>query len=69
MIFDKAIERSGGKKLSDEARKRAKGAMKLCRYVSRVNPAISFRKCLQERHDGMVDYLNGKYWKAVKSGT
>ncbi len=69
VIWQKAIKRSGGDKLNDEARKRARGAMELCRYVSRVNSAISFRKCLQERHDGMVDYLNSKYWKALKSGT
>ncbi|MEM7429492.1 MAG: hypothetical protein AAF441_25750 [Pseudomonadota bacterium] len=69
LILKKAIEKSGGEKLNDEARRRAKGAVDLCRYVSRVNSSISFRRCLQERHDGMVDYLNSKYWKAVKSGT
>lgn len=69
VIFEKAIQKSGGKKLTNEARRRAEGAVKLCRYVSRVNTSISFRECLQERHDGMVDYLNSKYWKAVKSGT
>ncbi len=69
VIWEKAAKPSRKIKFNEDARKRAKGAMELCRYVTRVNSSISLRRCLQERHDGMVDYLNSKYWKAVKSGT
>ncbi len=58
-----------GKPLTPEARDKARGALELCRYVTSVNRRISLKKCLQEKHDGLVDYLNQQYWKAVKTGT
>ena len=58
-----------GKALSPEARKKARGALELCRFVSRMNSSISLKRCLQEKHDGLVDFLNSEYWKAVKTGT
>ncbi|NNF80702.1 MAG: hypothetical protein HKN05_21975 [Rhizobiales bacterium] len=58
-----------GKALSPKARKQARGALELCRFVSRMNSSISLKRCLQEKHDGLVDFLNSEYWKAVKTGT
>ena len=58
-----------GQLISPKAREKARGALELCRYVTRVNPRISLKRCLQEKHDGLVDYLNQQYWKAVKTGT
>lgn len=55
--------------ISPKARKQARGALELCRFVTRVNSSISLKRCLQEKHDGLVDFLNQEYWKAVKSGT
>ncbi len=55
--------------LSPKAREKARGALELCRYVAQVNGSTSLKRCLQEKHDGLVDFLNQQYWKAVKSGT
>ena len=55
--------------LSPQARKRARGAIELCRFVASINGSSSLRRCLQEQHDGFVDFLNSKFWKAVKTGT
>ena len=58
-----------GKPLSPKAKQKARGALELCRYVTQVNRRISLKECLQEKHDGLVDFLNQQYWKAVKTGT
>lgn len=58
-----------GKPLSPKARKQARGALDLCRFVARVNGSISLKRCLQEKHDNLVDFLNAEFWKAAKTGT
>ena len=55
--------------LSPAARTRARGAFELCRFVGTVGGPSSLRRCLQEQHDGFVDFLNSKFWEAVKTGT
>jgi hypothetical protein len=55
--------------LSPAARTRARGAFELCRFVGTVGGPASLRRCLQEHHDGFVDFLNSKFWEAVKTGT
>ncbi len=55
--------------MSPAAGERARGAFELCRFVGSVGGPSSPRRCLQEQHDGFVDFLNSKSWKAVKTGT
>ena len=37
--------------------------------VVNIGGSSSLRRCLQEQHDGFVDFLNSKFWKAVETGT
>lgn len=60
---------ASGKGISSKAVKRARGVMELCRYVARVEGPGKLRRCLQSQHDGMIDFLNAKYWKALQTGT
>jgi hypothetical protein len=55
--------------MSPAARTRARGAFELCRFVGSIGGPSSLRRCLQEQHDGFVDFLNSKFWEAVKTGT
>lgn len=68
-LWRRATAASGPDSLSPAARKRARGAFELCRFVGNVGGPSSLRRCLQEQHDGFVDFLNSKFWKAVKTGT
>lgn len=68
-LWRRATAASGADSLSPEARKRARGAFELCRFVGSVGGPSSLRRCLQEQHDGFVDFLNSNFWKAVKTGT
>jgi hypothetical protein len=60
---------AGADRLPPAARTRARGAFELCRFVGSVGGPSSLRRCLQEQHDGFVDFLNSKFWEAVKTGT
>ncbi len=64
-----ATAATGASVLTPAARNRARGAFELCRFVGTVGGPSSLRRCLQEQHDGFVDFLNSKYWEAVKTGT
>ena len=68
-LWSRATAASGADSLSPAARKRARGAFELCRFVASVGGPASLRRCLQEQHDGFVDFLNSSFWKAVKTGT
>jgi len=68
-LWSRATVTSGADSLSPAARKRARGAFELCRFVASVGGPESLRRCLQEQHDGFVDFLNSRFWKAVKTGT
>ena len=68
VLWRRATAAHGGFSQAPKAIKMARGAVELCRYVARVDWSKSLRGCLEERHDGMVDFLNSKYWKAVKTG-
>ena len=68
-LWRRATAARGAGSLSPAARERARGAFELCRFVGRVGGSSSLRRCLQEQHDGFVDFLNSKFWKAVKTGT
>ena len=68
-LWRRATAASGAGGLSPLARKRARGAFELCRFVFSIGGSSSLRRCLQEQHDGFVDFLNSKFWEAVKTGT
>jgi hypothetical protein len=68
-LWRRATAASGADGLSPVARKRARGAFELCRFVVNIGGSSSLRRCLQEQHDGFVDFLNSKFWEAVKTGT
>ena len=68
-LWRRATAARGADSLSPAARERARGAFELCRFVGSVGGPSSLRRCLQEQHDGFVDFLNSKFWKAVKTGT
>ncbi len=68
-LWRRATAAGGADSLSPAARKRARGAFELCRFVGRVGGPSSLRRCLQEQHDGFVEFLNSKFWEAVKTGT
>ena len=68
-LWRRATAASGADSLSPAARKRARGAFELCRFVGSVGGPSSLRRCLQEQHDGFVEFLNSKFWEAVKTGT
>ncbi len=65
----RAMSQDDKQSLSPAARERARGAFELCRYVVTVEGTASFRRCLQAQHDGFVDFLNSKFWRAIKAGT
>ncbi len=69
VLWRRATAASGADILSPAARKRARGAFELCRFVANIGGSSSLRRCLQEQHDGFVDFLNSNVWKAVKTGT
>lgn len=49
---------TGGAKAID----RARGLYKLCRWTAgRGTPTM--RDCLEKHHDGLIKFLNGRYWK------
>jgi len=68
-LWSRATAASGADSLLPAARKRARGAFELCRFVASVGGPASLRRCLQEQHDGFVDFLNSSFWRAVKTGT
>ncbi len=68
-LWRRATAARGTDSMSPAARERARGAFELCRFVGSVGGPSSLRRCLQEQHDGFVDFLNSKFWKAVKTGT
>jgi len=68
-LWRRAAAASSVDSLSPAARTRARGAFELCRFVGTVGGPSSLRRCLQEQHDGFVDFLNSKFWEAVKTGT
>jgi len=68
-LWRRATAASRVDSLSPAARSRARGAFELCRFVGTVGGPLSLRRCLQEQHDGFVDFLNSKFWEAVKTGT
>ena len=68
-LWRRAAAASSVDSLSAAARTRARGAFELCRFVGTVGGPSSLRRCLQEQHDGFVDFLNSKFWEAVKTGT
>jgi hypothetical protein len=68
-LWSRANAERGADSLSPAARTRARGAFELCRFVASVGGPASLRRCLQEQHDGFVDFLNSSFWKAVKTGT
>jgi hypothetical protein len=68
-LWRRATAARGADDLSPAARERARGAFELCRFVGNVGGPSSLRRCLQEQHDGFVDFLNSNFWKAVRTGT
>ncbi len=68
-LWRRATAARGADDLSPAARERARGAFELCRFVGNVGGPSSLRRCLQEQHDGFVEFLNSKFWMAVKTGT
>ncbi len=68
-LWRRATAASRVDSLSPAARTRARGAFELCRFVGTVGGPSSLRRCLQEQHDGFVDFLNSDFWKAVRTGT
>ena len=68
-LWRRATAASGADSLSPAARKRARGAFELCRFVGSIGGPSSLRRCLQEQHDGFVEFLNSNFWEAVKTGT
>ncbi len=68
-LWRRATAARGADSLSPAARERARGAFELCRFVGSVGGPSSLRRCLQEKHDGFVDFLNSNFWNAVKNGT
>ncbi len=68
-LWRRATAASVAGSLSPAARKRARGAFELCGFVFNIGGSSSLRRCLQEQHDGFVDFLNSKFWEAVKTGT
>ena len=68
-LWQRATAPEGSDAISPAARERARGAFELCRYVGTVAGASSLRRCLQDQHDGFIEFLNSKYWDAVKTGT
>ncbi len=68
-LWRRANAERGADSLSPAARNRARGAFELCRFVGTVGGPASLRRCLEEQHDGFVDFLNSDFWKAVKTGT
>lgn len=68
-LWRRATSTGTAETLSPAARKRARGAFDLCRYVGKVGGSSGLRRCLQDQHDGFIEFLNSKYWEAVKTGT
>jgi len=68
-LWRRATSDSNVGKTTPEALRRARGAFELCRYVGSVGGSKSLRRCLQDQHDGFIDFLNSEYWEAVKTGT
>ncbi len=68
-LWRRATAARGADSMSPAARERARGAFELCRFVGSVGGPSSLRRCLQEQHDGFVEFLNSNFWEAVKTGT
>jgi hypothetical protein len=68
-LWQRATAAGSAGAISPSARTRARGAFELCRFVGSIGGPSSLRRCLQEQHDGFVDFLNSKFWEAVKTGT
>jgi hypothetical protein len=68
-LWRRATQAKGADDLSPEARKRARGAFELCRFVVNIGGSSSLRRCLQKQHDRFIDFLNSEYWDAVKTGS
>lgn len=60
-LWDDAIGRRGGATPA-KAIDRARGLYRLCRWMAdRGTPTM--RDCLEKHHDGLIKFLNGRYWK------
>lgn len=68
-LWQRATAASREQSLTPAARKRARGAFELCRFIVNVSGTANLRHCLQQQHDNFMDFLNSEYWEAVKTGT
>ncbi len=48
---------------------RAKGGFALCAWGVKSGGLASMRRCLQSKHDALLQFLNSDYWKAVRTGS
>ncbi len=63
-LWDDAVGRRGGQTPAN-AIDRARGIYELCRWTAgRGTP--NMRDCLETHHDGLMEFLNGQYWKAAR---
>ncbi len=67
------VRRSGGTfdpdELAPKARRFARNALELCAFAVGSNSHSDMRRCLQHQHDNLINFLNSRYWTAVKTGS
>ncbi len=68
-LWQKATAASRKQSLTPAARNRARGVFELCRFVVQSSGTTNLRRCLQQQHDNLIDFMNSDYWEAVKTGT
>jgi hypothetical protein len=55
--------------LAPEARRFARNAIELCSFAVGSDSHSNMRRCLQHQHDNLINFLNSRYWTAVKTGS
>lgn len=69
-IWRRAVTATGDGKTGPRAHELARTALGMCNFAAaQARTGGGLRRCLQRKHDSLVDLLNSDYWKAVKTGS
>ncbi len=68
-LWRQAVDEGGEGRLSSSAKDMARGAYSFCTFAANRGAVTSLRRCLQTEHDSFIQFLNSKYWDAVKTGS
>lgn len=68
-VWQRSLDAAHAASLPGEAIGMARKSYNFCVFAARNRVLSSFKRCLQEEHDGMLRFLNSEFWGAVRTGS